>query len=168
MPTQSGWSLRLEDWEMVKQLLGDIQWYQTKLDLAYATSVPQRAGVYLLAAGADPFFSDSASADIFTSVLYVGSTDDLRQRFRQHTRLRHSNPLIAECHKTFLRMRFYFALGPETQRPTALKNISLEHWITSAERALIIALGPPANSNVPRGTSIPGRLLPPHRVGSSW
>lgn len=168
MATHSGWSLRSEDWETVKLLLGNVHWYQIKLDLTYAISVPRKAGVYLLAAGADPFVSELASADIFSSILYVGRADDLRRRFSQHTRRRHSNPMIAECHKTFLNMRFYFALVPDDRRTTASEHLSPEHWIKSAERALIVALGPPANRSVPTASSIPGRLLPPHRIGSSW
>lgn len=93
------------------------------------------------------------------NVLYVGQSGDLRRRFLQHCAQEPTNPLIKECRNIFGNLQFYYSRVPT--RIEAPK----EDWLQQVESALVGALSPPANRNIPSGQRLTARLGPPQPVG---
>ena len=148
----AGWSLQLEDWKQITTALDGIGWHLTWLDSLFRDSVPDAPGIYMLLADMSVLSDAYFLPNNVSGILYVGRSSSLRDRFRQHASSRSRNPRIQHCSMIFGRLRFAYAMVPATT------VLSTDDWISNAEHALITALDPPANRNVPVGYGLVGKL----------
>ncbi|MYC71186.1 MAG: GIY-YIG nuclease family protein [Gemmatimonadetes bacterium] len=152
MPSTRGLSLSSTDWKHLSEALEGSAWQSTWLDPIWSTSVPEEAGVYILHTF-PKFLSETYTLPREVSgTLYVGISNNLRQRFRRHSTPHHENDRIRKFGFIFGRIRFSY-----TQVPSAIKQ-SVEDWLANAEHTLVIALDPPANRVVPAGKQMIGKL----------
>lgn len=152
MARLSGWSLRGDLWRQVDEILKDTDWRSTWLDSLFQDSVSQEAGIYMIHTG------QPALSDIYhlpkniSGVLYVGRSNNLRNRFKQHAVSHPDNRHIQACGSIFGRLRFTFTPVSRTV------SFSPEEWLSAAENILISVLNPPANRSIPTGSKLVGRI----------
>lgn len=159
-----GWSLSKDDWQVLTDVLANVEWRKTWLNELYQDSVPPSAGIYLLVADEQNLTHKYRLPNGLSSVLYVGKSDCLRDRFKQHATDSQKldsqkNPLLSACRKAFGDLRYLFAVVPETAKSDQ------DNWLKVVENALTTVLSPPANRNVPQGPQVTARLGPPQPVG---
>ena len=148
----AGWSLQHEDWKQIRTALDGADWCLTWLDSLFRDSVPDAPGIYMLLADKSTISEIYRLPSIVSGILYVGRSSSLRDRFRQHANPRSRNPRIHHCSMIFDKLRFVYTRVPTTT------GLSIDNWISEAEHALVKALDPPANRNVPTGYKLTGRL----------
>ena len=152
MARLSGWSLRDDLWQKVKEILEGTDWRSTRLEGMYQDSVPQEAGIYMIHTG------ESALSKIYnlpkgiSGVLYVGRSRNLRNRFKQHAIPHPENCHIQACSDIFERLHFAFTPIPSTV------SFPPKEWLSAAEHILISVLNPPANRSVPVGSKLVGKI----------
>ena len=104
----------------------------------------------------EPFLSEPYNLPPeLSTVVYVGKSSNLRQRFRQHASTRPRSHLIYKYHSLFRRLKFAYTLV------SASLDMSAEQWTSRAEHSLIVALDPPANQNIPTARPLIGRIGQP-------
>ena len=159
-----GWSLSKDDWQVLTEVLANVEWRKTWLNELYQDSVPPSAGIYLLVADEHHLAYRYRLPNGLSSVLYVGRSESLRDRFKQHAtdsqKLESQrNPLLNACRRAFGDLRYMFAVVPETAKADQ------DNWLKVVENALTTVFSPPANRNVPRGSEFKARLGPSQPVG---
>ena len=110
-------------------------WKSTYLESGYERRVPEEVGIYMLCANPK---GSLGRRGIF-NVLYVGKSDNLRRRFREHQTGSGSSAEVKRCKLAYHRIEFLFTLVPESSIGDS------GGWMSDAEQALIDAFGPPAN-----------------------
>lgn len=155
MALSGGWSIQPDDWVSLRSTLKGTKWKSTWLEQLYQDSVPESAGVYMISV------AEGSMTDLYnlppdlSTVVYVGRSSNLRQRFRQHGSNRARRHLVYRYHLIFKRLKFVYTLVTESVDLTA------EQWTSRAERSLIVALDPPANQNIPTAKPLIGRIGQP-------
>lgn len=149
-----GWQFDSHLWKQVSaELRNSISWQHTGLQEVEATIVPECSGIYMLCACPPPFrFSlEKPNGQLFAHLLtpiYVGRSENLRKRFRQHCQSRKPEILQAiECFGTSL--QFWFHIHPA-------------EYIEREESLLIDCFGP--NANRIRGKKIVGQIGVPVKL----
>ncbi|MCY4193454.1 MAG: hypothetical protein OXF04_04050 [bacterium] len=160
MTRLDGWSLSKDNWRKLTEVLANVEWGMTRLNKLYQGSVPRSAGIYLLITDSDNIAQQYKLPKGISTVLYVGRSDCLRDRFKQHAAdskntTSQKNPLLNACSTTFGDLRYLFALVPEKAKGNS------DNWLRLVENALITVFSPPVNRNVPRGLEIKARLGAP-------
>lgn len=153
-----GWSLSADDWQHIAEVLGGVEWQMTRLNALYQDSVPRSAGIYLLVTDGHYVSERYRLPRDIASVIYVGKSKSLRDRFKQHATASPRNPLLRDCRQTFGDLRYVFALVP------AMVESEQDEWLSRVEATLVKVLSPPANRNVPQGPSLTARVGPPQQV----
>ena len=164
MVSLDGWSLSKDDWQKLTEILANVEWGMTKLDKIFQGSVPSSAGIYLLITDGDNIAQQYRLPIGISTVLYVGRSNCLHERFKQHVAdskniTSPKNPLLNACTTTFGDLRYLFALVPEKAKDNT------NEWLQLVENALITVFSPPVNHNVPKGPEIKARLGAPEPVG---
>lgn len=154
-----GWSLSTNDWQRLAETLSGVKWQMTRLNALYQDSVPQSAGVYLLVTDGQYLSEKYRLPENIESVIYVGQSRSLRDRFKQHAAASPRNPLLRHCRQTFGDLRYMFTLIPATAASEQ------EDWLNQVEATLVKVLSPPANRNVPQGPELIARFGTPQPVG---
>jgi len=152
MARLSGWSLQVDLWQQINATLQGTDWRSTWLDGLFQDSVPGVPGIYLIHTG-QPALSDTyhLPKDI-SGILYVGRSNNLRNRFKQHAMLHPDNRQLEAFGTIFGRLRFAFTPVPTTV------SVSPSDWISAAEYILISVLDPPANRSVPTASKLAGKI----------
>ena len=158
MASSGGWSLQPDDWANLRSALKGAEWTSTWLDNLYQDSVPESEGVYMICVSHRSLVDTYNLPPELSTVLYVGKSSNLRQRFQQHASTRQRPHLIYRYHSLFRRLKFAYTLVAASLR------ISTEQWASHAEHSLIVALDPPANKNIPSAKPLIGRIGQPHSV----
>lgn len=138
MAIRYGWSLDADDWRAAGRALTGTNWSGTYLEEMYRSGVPEQAGIYMLCSSHKPIEGLQSAKPIF-NVLYVGKSDNLRRRFREHQTGSGSSAEVKRCKLAYHRIEFLFTLVPESSIGDS------GGWMSDAEQALIDAFGPPAN-----------------------
>jgi len=164
MTRLEGWSLSRDDWRKLTEVLVNVKWRMTWLNERYQDSVPRSAGIYLLITNDGTIAQQYGLPKGISNVLYVGRSDCLRDRFKQHTAdsqrtTAQRNPLLNACKTTFGDLRYLFALVPDNAKD------NVDEWLRQVENTLTTVFSPPVNSNVPKGPEIKARLGTPQAVG---
>ena len=126
MASRKGWSLDKAHWTRVGVALAGKSWTQTYLESPYSNVVPDGSGIYLICAGAP---LDGRPFKKMYNCLYVGQSKNLKQRFKNHVS---GYKDVVKVKETYGRIEFWFALVMSDE-------------LSSAEQALIDAVGPSAN-----------------------
>lgn len=163
MARLEGWSLSKDDWRKLTDVLANVEWKMIQLHKLYQDSVPRSAGIYLITTDNKSIALRYRLPKGISTVLYVGRSDCLRDRFKQHAsdserNNAQKNPLLNACRIAFGDLRYWFALIPETVNNTG-------EWLKLVENSLITIFSPPANRNVPSGPEIKARLGTPQPLG---
>lgn len=87
-----------------------------------------------------------------SGVLYVGQSENLRRRFKEHAGAHPKNQRIRRFTEIFGRLRFSFCEVPPTT------YLPCDAWLNSAEHLLVTLLNPPANSVIPTGQIVIGKI----------
>lgn len=118
--------------------------------------MPAEAGIYLICVEPSVSGLDWVLARELRTVLYAGKSNNLRQRFKQHTG--NPNARLAPYVKTFFPgVQFQFAVVADADRRTA------------AEFALDRAFGPPCAAVAPPSTSaLRGTVGAPEPIGRAY
>jgi hypothetical protein len=152
MKSLSGWSLQDDLWRQVDEILKGADWRSTWLDSLFQDSVPKEPGIYIIHTGQSALSAIYHLPDGISGVLYVGRSNNLRNRFKQHATINPDNRHIQACSSIFGRLRF-------TSTPiSAAASITPDEWLSAAEHILISVLNPPANSSIPTGSKLVGRI----------
>lgn len=159
MATLEGLSLNADDWRQMAEVLGEVRWQTTRLNIRYQDSVPASAGIYLMVTDERQLSHRYCMPQCIASVIYVGQSRSLRERFKQHAAASPPNPNLYKCRLAFGDLRYIFALAPD------LAESQLRDWLNLVEATLVKVLSPPANRNVPRGPSLSATLGTPQAVG---
>jgi len=154
-----GWSLNTNDWQLLAESLSGVKWHMTRLNALYQDSVPESAGIYLLVTDGRYISDKYYLPENIESVIYVGKSRSLRERFKQHAAASPKNPLLRHCRNTFGDLRYLFTLVPVTAVSEQ------EHWLSQVEATLVKVLSPPANRNIPQGSKLTARVGTPQPVG---
>ena len=134
------WTLNPTEWKEVDFWLANRKFKQRALTKNDTDLVPTYSGVYLMCGR--PLLSNMSAPEL-RNILYIGKSENLRQRFQQHCG-QGSAPHIRELVKLYgSRLEFWFTEVPVER-------------ITEVENALIKCFKPQANTQ-----GIPGRLKPP-------
>ena len=152
MARLSGWSLEVDLWRMVNALLEGSAWQSTWLDSVFQDSVPQVPGIYTISTAPQSLSQIYHLPKDITGVLYVGRSNNLRTRFRQHAITHPDNRHLEACRTIFGRLRFTFTPVSSTA------SVPPNDWIAATEHVLIAVLNPPANRSIPTGGKLVGRI----------
>lgn len=153
-----GWSLQHAEWKQLIDVLNGTYWRYTNLNIKFQASVPKAPGVYLLVSEQEYISTVYGLPQGLSNALYVGRSNNLHARFKQHASDNNQNRFIRDSKATFGMLRYAFTRVPSTS------TLTLDEWLSNAERLLILVLGPPANTNVPTSTSLVGKLGQPVRI----
>ena len=154
-----GWSLSPDDWKRLARLLARVEWRTTNLNRRNQDSVPPSAGIYLLITDEHHISIHYRLPHGLSNVIYVGRSNSLRKRFKQHASESPRNPLIRISRHTFGDLLYAFAVVP----PEAKED--MDGWLSAVESALVNTLSPPANRHVPHARTFTARLASPQPVG---
>ena len=131
-----GWSLTEEDWNRLPDgIVRNEKWRAVQLTIGDDVSVPDGPGVYVVCS-APPGWqrSRSLSRELFEFLycpVYVGRSENLRRRFRQHCQV--PKPELQESETLFKGILDFWFIRLETEQ------------ISQVESDLIRCFGPPAN-----------------------
>lgn len=150
-----GWSLRQDEWRQLTEALEGSDWHYTNLNNKFHASVPSEPGIYLLISSKEYVSRIYGLPPELSSALYVGRSNNLKTRFKQHASDHTANRFIRESKNTFGTLRYAYTKVPLT------RTVSVDDWLSNAERLLILVLGPPANSNIPTSASLVGKFGTP-------
>ena len=146
-----GWSLSNEDWDRASDLLRRASWRKTKLNKQVANTPPAKPGIYAMCTRI-PQRMDSESEfinDIY-NVIYVGSSDNLERRFKEHAA--GSRPDVIKAQEIFGQLDFLYLE----------MSGSNKHDYEAAEGLIGSIFGPAANNRLP----IKGKLGDPEPLTS--
>ncbi len=136
-----GWSLERATWTQLREGLSGRSWYERRFDKKSAVSVPDGPGAYMIVA-VSPIRNPSTISELRTP-LYVGSTINIRKRFREHA-----------AYKGHLKAIFPQTLFCFTRTANIDKAKALEGRLASA-------FGPPDNRiKPPKITATVGLSVP--------
>ena len=152
MALLSGWSLQSDLWQELNDTLQGVKWQSTWLDSLFQDSVPPSPGIYMIHPGQHVLTDEYNLPRDISGVLYVGRSSNLRNRFKQHSAIHAPNPYLQTCGKIFGKLRFTCAPAFSSGQTSPYE------WISTAEHVLISVLNPPANSNIPTGSKLVGKI----------
>lgn len=155
MAASGGWSTQADDWATLRSNLKGADWKSTWLENLYQDSVLRSAGVYMICVSHHHVSLSYNLPPELSTVIYVGKSSNLQQRFRQHAAARPRNILIDKYHNLFRRLQFTYTLVATTL------DLSADQWTAQAEHSLVVALDPPANRNIPTAKQLTGRIGQP-------
>lgn len=124
-----GWRIDPGPWRGLEAALAGRKWRRTFLEADYKANVPRSSGVYMICGSPSTVPVDGDALKEIYSVVYVGQSNNLRQRFSKHVR---GYGEVRQALKTFRRLDYWFT-GAVPQELNRL------------EQLLIDAFGPPAN-----------------------
>lgn len=157
MASYGSLSTHSNDWKALQSVLQGVRWQSTFLDRLYRDSIPSIPGIYLVVIQPHLLSQRYLLPEHIAPVVYVGLTNDLRRRFLDHSTTSDRNK-INGFREQFGTLRYVFSPVP--------KQLSQpDVWLIKAESALIRALDPPANSVIPTGHAIQGRIGPVTQLG---
>lgn len=147
-----GWSLDPKKWEIVRSQASTDKWKYCDLVMGNREVIPEQAGVYVICARA----SDNSEHKLLNSLkncLYVGQSDSLKRRFREHV---NGYGNVKSAKSCFPKLEFWWVvLGSQEQTKEETKVL-----LNTYEGMLQAALGPAANK-VAAPTAISLTLKPP-------
>lgn len=143
---EHGWSLDMSRWRKLKLILSHygLEWEVCILNDKYISSIPQKAGVYMLCLppmDCEYCFlgkNDDKKLNIFNAI-YIGRSMNLRTRFGHYAKRKNISSKIKgflQKHR-HLKVTFGHAVCKGVSRAAAIKQI---------EGALIDCFGPSANA----------------------
>lgn len=147
-----GWSLQHSVWKELSETLDGTQWHYTNLNIKFQASVPKVPGVYLLVSPQEYVSQVYGLPPELCNALYVGRSNNLNARFRQHASPTNQNRFIRDSKITFGMLRYAF-----TRIPSSFST-STDQWLSNTERLLISVLGPSANTNIPSSVPLTGKI----------
>ena len=154
---QYGWSLDLATWDLLpERLIASDQWQSVRFSMSDANSIPLVPGVYALCSSPPGLRRSNTTSphnlfSILYTALYVGRSENLRDRFQQHCQSPSTD--VRRIRETFgSSVDFWYCRLPELE-------------ISKTEACLIDCFGPPANRI--RGT-ISARIQRPLPADSGW
>ena len=137
----SGWSLDLNDWELLRNTLRmmNLDWNITPLKMSRKESIPVSCGIYLIS-GTMPFDLGQDYFD-FKTPLYVGiSAKNLRNRFISHCKGELTG--VRELVRTWLPANLDFQYAVVKSK---VDERDIETLVYDLETELMNAFGTPAN-----------------------
>ena len=153
-----GWSLQQGEWKQLSEVLDGTRWQHTNLNITFQDSVPAVPGIYILVSDNKYVSTVYGLPPLLNCALYVGRSNNLNARFKQHASPNNQNRLIRNCKHTFGMLRYLFARIPATS------ELTVDQWLANVERLLILVLGPPANINIPTSTTLIGKFGPSVKI----
>ena len=147
-----GWSLQHSEWKQLSEALDGTHWHYTNLNIKFQASVPEVPGIYLLVSHQEFVSRVYGLPPELSNALYVGRSNNLNARFKQHASASNQNQFIRDSKVTFGMLRYAFTRIPP------MSHLSDEQWLSNAERLLISVLGPSANTNIPTSVALRGKL----------
>jgi|SRR5210317_2505885 len=137
-----GWSLDIEDWEILRRTLNNmnLDWNSLPLKKSRNAAVPESAGIYLIS-GTMPF---DLKQDYFNfrTPLYVGiSAKNLRNRFLSHCKGELGG--VRKLVRTWLPANLDFLYAPVSE---IIDERNIETLIYDLETEFMNAFGTPANT----------------------
>lgn len=124
-----GWSLDSVLWRQLQTRVAQFKWNRVYLERDYQSRVSSGSGIYLICANTKSIPIDGKVMERIYNVLYVGQTNNLRRRFREHA---HGHGQVLKSKDIFRQMDFWY-----TELDTA--------QLSDIEQLLIRVFGPPAN-----------------------
>ena len=153
-----GWSLQHSEWKQLSKVLNGTRWHYTNLNIKFQASVPEVPGIYLLVSDQGYASRVYGLPPGLSNALYVGRSNNLNARFKQHASNSNQNRFIRDSKMTFGTLRYVFTRIPSTS------CVSVDQWLSNTERILISVLGPSANTNIPTSAALVGKLGQPVQI----
>lgn len=127
-----GWSLEPDVWQVLGKRTKFYRWQKVILEKDYSKQVPQSSGIYLICASVKTKQkpTNGGVMDYLYNAIYVGQSENLRNRFLKHARF--ENAATNRARSIFRRLDFWHS---------EIESDELD----SIEQLLIDALGPTAN-----------------------
>ena len=133
-----GWSVSYQDWDGARDLLQSRRWRKIKLNRQVAHTPPAKPGVYLMCTNIPQRMrSESKFVNGIYNVIYVGSTLNLENRFKQHAA--GDRPNVVEAQRIFGQIDFMYLELPGSSRGD----------VEAAEGLIGNVFGPVANDRLP-------------------
>ncbi|MCY4199811.1 MAG: GIY-YIG nuclease family protein [Gammaproteobacteria bacterium] len=124
-----GWSLDLEAWRRLQDIVKDYEWRRAPLENLYKSKVPELRGVYMICGCPKDIPVRGQVMNELYNVLYVGQASNLRRRFQDHVRGYRN---VVRAKSIFRKLDFWYCKTSDTE-------------VNLAEQQLMEAFGPSAN-----------------------
>lgn len=152
MARRKGLSIDEYEWRQLTVALSGTKWHSTWLDHFFRRTVPQYPGIYILHTFPQTMSDIFSLPSEVSGVLYVGRSNNLRDRFTSHSSAHNPNERIRQFSSIFGRLRFSYT------HPPSASVMAADNWMRDAEHTLVAVLDPPANRVVPTASSVLGKI----------